>query len=84
MRHMCRASDCVGWLIDHVGVERFSVCNSVSTTKNHHHHNMFRINWSFVSGFVPSDRNHIDTRMARTGSGDPGQLTAFAEGIHLM
>ncbi|WP_272870827.1 hypothetical protein [Mycobacteroides franklinii] len=41
---------------------------------------MFRIN----SGFVPFDRNHMDTRMARTGTEDPGQLTAFAEGIHLM
>ncbi|MGL5441178.1 hypothetical protein [Mycobacteroides stephanolepidis] len=45
---------------------------------------MFRINWGFVSGFVLLDRNHIDTRMARTGTGDAGQLIAFAEGIHLM
>ncbi|OHT82808.1 hypothetical protein [Mycobacteroides saopaulense] len=41
---------------------------------------MFRIN----SGFVPFDRNHIDTGMARTGGGDPGQVPAFAEGIHMM
>ncbi|SHW32173.1 Uncharacterised protein [Mycobacteroides abscessus subsp. abscessus] len=80
MRHMWRASDCVGWLIDHTGVQRFSVCSSVSTTKNHHHDNVFRIN----SGFVPFDRNHIDTRMARTGVGKRGQPVAFAEGIHVM
>lgn len=80
MRHIWRASDCVGWPIDHTGVQPFSFCNSVSTTKNHHHHNMFRIN----SGFVLSDRNHIDTRMARTGTCDAGQLIAFAEGIHRM
>ncbi|AGM28793.1 hypothetical protein MM1S1540310_1701 [Mycobacteroides abscessus subsp. bolletii 1S-154-0310] len=41
---------------------------------------MFRIN----SGFVPFDRNHIDTRMARTGVGKRGQPVAFAEGIHVM
>ncbi|ANO06932.1 hypothetical protein BAB75_12115 [Mycobacteroides immunogenum] len=36
------------------------------------------------SGFVPFDRNHIDTRIARTGTGEPRQLMAFAEGIRVM